>query len=60
MKIASSGIQFLDGKKTTDDNFKGHLPSMVKESGFTNVEERKVFNTVFGTIHLLKGVKINL
>ena len=57
MNIASSGIQLLDGKETTDDNFKGNLPAIVKESGFTKVEEKTHFNSLFGTIRLLKGEK---
>ncbi len=57
MEIASRGIQLLDGTETTADNFNGLLPSLVKKTGFREVKETKSFNTLFGTIRLLKAKK---
>lgn len=57
MKIASRGIQLLDGIETTADNFNGLLPSFLDETGFREVEKRRHFNTLFGTIRLLKAKK---
>lgn len=57
MKLASRGIELLDGAETTADNFKGLLPSLIAESGFRKTEETSHFNSLFGTIRLLKTKK---
>ena len=57
MKIASRGIELLDGGETTADNFKGLLPSFIGGSGFRKVTETLHFNSLFGTIRLLKATK---
>lgn len=57
MKVASRGIELLDGVETTQDNFKGLLPSLVNEAGFRKTEETQFFNSLFGTIRLLKAKK---
>ncbi len=57
MKVASRGIELLDGAETTGDNFKGLLPSLVSEAGFRETEETQYFNSLFGTIRLLKAKK---
>ncbi len=57
MQFASHGIELLDGVETTADNFKGLLPSIVMETGFREVAETRHFNTLFGTIRLLKAKK---
>lgn len=57
MKIASRGISLLDGAETTMDNFKGLLPSLVSEAGFRETEETQYFNSLFGTVRLLKTKK---
>jgi ubiquinone/menaquinone biosynthesis C-methylase UbiE len=57
MKIASSGIELLDGAETTGDNFKGLLPSLVAEADFREARETLYFNSLFGTIRLLKTKK---
>lgn len=54
MKIASHGIEMLDGAETTADNFRGLLPSLVSETGFRETEEKQYFNSLFGTVRLLK------
>ncbi len=56
MKIASRGIQLLDGVETTSDNFEGLLPLLLEQAGFENVEETGYFNSFFGTIRLHKSV----
>ncbi|MEO8650260.1 MAG: class I SAM-dependent methyltransferase [Acidobacteriota bacterium] len=55
MRIVSGGITLLDGAETTNDNFKGRLASLVIESGFHDVDETSHFNTLFGTIRLLRA-----
>ena len=57
MKIASRGIAWLDGEETTADNFNGLLPSLIMKTGFREVEETRSFNSLFGTIRLLKAKK---
>lgn len=57
MSLASQGVKLLDGAETTDDNFKGLMPSLVNESGFGNTKETRYFNSLFGTIRLLKTQK---
>ncbi len=57
MKIVSRGIVLLDGADTTTDNFKGALPSLVTETGFQEVKGTTHFNSLFGTIRLLKATK---
>lgn len=47
----------LDGAETTNDNFKGLLPSLVDEAGFRETKETGYFNSLFGTIRLLKTEK---
>jgi ubiquinone/menaquinone biosynthesis C-methylase UbiE len=54
MKTVSRGIEWLDGKETTADNFRGNLPSLIEEAGFGQIEETASFDTLFGTIRLLK------
>ena len=57
MKFASNAIKLLDGAETTADNFDGLLASHIGECGFREVEETLHFNTLFGTIRLLKSKK---
>lgn len=57
MRLASAGIELLDGKDTTEDNFKGLLPSFITSVGFPHVKETRHFNSLFGTIRLLKAKK---
>lgn len=56
MKLASQGIVRLDGA-TTKDNFAGLLPAFVEQAGFTDVQETRYFNSLFGTIRLHKAHK---
>lgn len=59
MRIAFYFVQFLDGFKTTTDNIKGLIPEYLKNAQFNNVETSKSFNTIFGTLWLYKGTKLN-
>ena len=59
MRIAFYFVQFLDGFKTTTDNVNGLIPEYLKNAQFKNVETLKSFNTIFGTLCLYKGTKLN-
>ncbi len=50
-------IQLLDGFETTKDSVSNALPGAMKESDFLNVEEVNAFNTIVGTVRLVKGTK---
>lgn len=56
MKIASLPVQWLDGA-TTRDSFRGMLPELITEAGFTEITETAAFNSMFGTIKLHKAEK---
>ena len=56
MKIASLPIKWLDGA-TTKDSYDGKLPQIMQEAGFAGVAESAAFNTVFGTLRLLRAEK---
>lgn len=56
-RIGFYSIQLLDGFETTRDSVRNALPRAMKESKFLNVEETKVFNTLVGTVRLMKGIK---
>lgn len=58
MKLSSKLIQILDGFETTADSFGGLLPELIQQAGFENVEQTNRFNTVFGTIRLLRARKM--
>jgi ubiquinone/menaquinone biosynthesis C-methylase UbiE len=57
MSLASQGVKLLDGAETTTDNFKGLIPSLINEVGFGETKETQYFNSLFGTIRLLKAKK---
>ncbi len=57
MRSAFYLVQLLDGFKTTTDNVKGRLPGYIREARFTNITETGYFNTVFGTVRLIKALK---
>ena len=56
MKIASLPIEWLDGA-TTKDSFRGKLPELMAEAGFSEVIETASFDSVFGTIRLHRAEK---
>lgn len=57
MRGAFYFVQLLDGFKTTKDHVKGKLPDYICKVGFKEVSERQYFNTIFGTIRLIKAKK---
>lgn len=50
-------VQLLDGFETTNDSVKNALPKAMRESDFSEVEEKGVFKTLVGTVRLIKGTK---
>ncbi len=56
-RMGSRFIQLLDGSETTADNFHGRLPRIIAEGAFRDVEETSHFNSLFGTIRLMRAVK---
>lgn len=57
MRIASVGIELLDGAETTADSFAGLLEKLMADAGFKAIEETSYFNSLFGTIRLLQSRK---
>lgn len=56
-RLGFYSVQLLDGFETTNDSVKDLLPRAIKESDFSDVEEKKSFKTLLGTVRLIKGVK---
>lgn len=52
MRLAFYGIQLLDGFSNTADYVAGRLPGFMIEAGLADVQERKRFSTMLGTISL--------
>lgn len=57
MRFSFHAVQLLDGYKRTNDNVKGILPILLSGAGFHSVTSAGHFNTIFGTIQLLKTKK---
>ncbi len=57
-RVGFYSVQLLDGFETTNDSLNNVLPRAMKESQFLNVEEAKAFNTLVGTVRLMKGIKL--
>lgn len=55
MRFAFFGIQLLDGFANTADNVQGLLPQFMREAGLTEVEERRRFSTMWGTLSLYRA-----
>lgn len=56
-RLGFYSVQLLDGFETTKDSVTNALPKAVKESDFSEVEEKGVFKSLVGTVRLIKGVK---
>lgn len=56
-RIGFYSVQLLDGFETTNDSVKDVLPRAMKENDFSEVEEKKLFKTLVGTVRLMKGIK---
>lgn len=48
-------VRLLDGLSNTRENVEGDLPSLVQESGAQEVSESAKFNTIFGTLRLIRA-----
>ncbi len=57
MRVAFFAIQLLDGFKNTQENVKGKLVPLFQDAGFSDVSERGMISTVFGTMSLYRAVK---
>ena len=57
MKIAFQMVRMLDGYSMTEDNYRGRLPTLFAEAGFTEGKERARFATLFGTLSLFSARK---
>ncbi len=55
MRAAFIGVQLLDGIENTEDNVRGRLPELFKESGFTGVLQTQSYATCFGTLALYRA-----
>lgn len=42
-------LQLVDNFSTTNANKKGAIPHLIREAGFTSIEEKAYRNTIFGT-----------
>ncbi len=56
-RLGFYGVQILDGFETTKDSVKDLLPQVMEETNFLRVQETESFNTLFGTVRLMKGIK---
>lgn len=57
MRMAFYLVQLLDGFATTTENVQGKLPDYLSKAGFLNIVKTKKFNTILGTLELLKSEK---
>ena len=55
--LAFNLVRGLDGWENTQANGKGLLPAIIGRNGFSDVSESGYFNTVFGTVRLIKASK---
>lgn len=58
-RLGFYSIQLLDGFETTNDSLKNKLPKAMRETDFSEVEEKGIFKTLVGTVRITKGVKLN-
>lgn len=56
-KLAFGIFRRMDGEENTRVNSRGLLPDYIQNAGFRNVEETRYFNTLFGTIKLIRAIK---
>ena len=50
-------VRLLDGFSNTRENVQGLLPRLVKEAGAGLVDQHSSYNTIFGTLRLLRATK---
>jgi ubiquinone/menaquinone biosynthesis C-methylase UbiE len=54
MRLMFHLVQLLDGYNTTNDNIKGKLPTLIAQAGFDEIYIVQQFNTILGTIEVIK------
>ena len=57
MRILFYPVRLLDGFSNTRENVQGLLPGLIQEAGAGEVVEQARYNTMFGTLRLLRAVK---
>lgn len=57
MRAVFLPVQFLDGFETTSPHVKGIIRVLLKETGFSAIEETSQFVTIVGTIRIYKSFK---
>lgn len=57
MKMLFNQVRMVDGYEDTKANKDGKIPGMMRDAGFSNVEELKVTQTPTGSISLYSGQK---
>lgn len=57
MKMLFNQVRMVDGYEDTKANKDGEIPDMMREAGFSNVEELQVTQTPTGSISLYSGRK---
>lgn len=55
MRVLFYGIQMLDGFPNTADNVAGRLPEILRSAGLEDVDAKREFSTVFGTMVLYRA-----
>lgn len=50
-------MRLLDGYENTLVNAKGLIPQFISETGFKKIEQKKVFNTLWGSVYIWIAVK---
>ena len=53
MRAAFFMLQLLDGFQSTRDHAAGRLPSLLAQSGFSSVQVRQRWRTVWGSLELI-------
>ena len=56
-KICFQIIRYLDGFGNTSVNAKGLMPEFVKKAGFKRIEEKRIFNTIWGSVYTWVATK---
>lgn len=57
MRLAFYGVQLFDGFDTTADNVSGQIPMYLKKCKFKDIETKKNFTTLVGTLSLIQALK---
>lgn len=57
MQLTSFLPRLLDGFENTSDNYKGRIPQLLKNAGFTHVKKITDFNTIFGRVAIYYAKK---